>query len=47
VLGERFAALDAQIADLQLLRDTVAQLHQAVSVGDPNSCQDDQVCRYL
>ncbi|HEX5881026.1 MAG TPA: MerR family DNA-binding protein [Actinomycetota bacterium] len=47
VLGERLTALDAQIADLQLLRDTVAQLHQAVSVADPDTCHADQVCRYL
>ena len=47
VLEKRLAALDAQIADLRLLRGTIAQLHQAVSVGDPDSCQDDQVCRYL
>lgn len=47
VLGERLAALDAQIGDLQRLRATIAQLHQTVSVGDPETCHADQVCRYL
>ena len=47
VLGERLVALDAQIADLQLLRDAVAQLNQAASTGDPGTCQPDQICRYL
>lgn len=50
VLGERLAALDTQIADLQVLRDTVAQLHQAATAtaaGDPDTCHADQVCRYL
>lgn len=47
VLEDRLTALDAQIADLRRLRDTIAQLHQTVSVADPNSCHADQVCRYL
>ena len=47
VLGERLAALDAQIADLQLLRNTVEQLHYEAAAGDPDACQADQICRYL
>ena len=47
MLCERLAALDAQIADLQLLRDTVTQLHHEVSAGDPNTCQPEEICRYL
>lgn len=47
LLGERLAALNAQIADLQMLRDTVAQLHHEASAADPDTCQADQICRYL
>ena len=47
LLGKRLTALDAQITDLQLLRDTVAQLHHEASAGDPETCQADQICRYL
>ena len=47
VLGERLAALDTQIADLQLLRDTVAELHRGAAAGDPEDCPADQICRYL
>jgi DNA-binding transcriptional MerR regulator len=47
LLAARLAALDAQIADLQELRTTVAQLHDAAHSGDPDSCGTEQVCRYL
>lgn len=47
VLAQQLGALDAQIAGLQLLRGTVAQLHRAARAGDPDHCRADQVCRYL
>ena len=47
LLATRLRALDAQIADLQALRATVAQLHDAASTGDPDTCAAEQVCRYL
>ncbi|MDG4756220.1 MULTISPECIES: heavy metal-responsive transcriptional regulator [Micromonospora] len=47
LLATRLRDLDAQIADLQALRDTVTQLHDAASTPDPGSCHPEQVCRYL
>ncbi|CRK55258.1 Mercuric resistance operon regulatory protein [Alloactinosynnema sp. L-07] len=47
LLAVRLRDLDAQIADLQALRDTVAQLHHAASRPDPDRCHPEQVCRYL
>lgn len=47
LLAARLDALDAQLVDLQTLRDTVAQLHDAASTPDPDTCGADQVCRYL
>lgn len=47
LLTNRLRALDTQIADLQELRATVAQLRDAARGGDPDSCDTEQVCRYL
>ena len=47
LLASRLHALDAQIADLQELRVTVAHLHDAARGGDPDTCRAEQVCRYL
>lgn len=47
MLADRLRALDAQIADLQALRQTVAQLHDTASTADPGQCTAEQVCRYL
>ena len=47
LLAVRLRDLDAQIAGLQALRDTVAQLHDAASTTDADSCHPEQVCRYL
>jgi len=47
LLATRLLALDAQIADLQELRATVAQLHDAARGADPDTCGVEQVCRYL
>jgi len=47
LLAARLTGLDRQIADLRALRDTVAQLHDAATTADPDTCRPDQVCRYL
>jgi hypothetical protein len=47
MLADRLLALDAQIADLEALRQTVAQLHDTTSTADPDQCTAEQVCRYL
>ena len=47
LLGGRLADLDRQIADLQEMRSTVAALHNAAAVADPNACDAAQICRYL
>lgn len=47
LLAARLRALDAQIADLQALRGTVAELHDAARRPNPDSCHPEQVCRYL
>ena len=47
LLSSRLADLDRQIAELQALRETVAQLHQDASTADPNACSPRDVCRYL
>lgn len=47
LLTERLAGLDAQIANLQELRDTVAQLHEGVADADPDARDTGQVCQYL
>lgn len=47
LLSERLAALAVQIADLQLLRGSVAQLQHDATAGDPTPARPDQICRYL
>jgi DNA-binding transcriptional MerR regulator len=47
LLRTRLADLDRQIADLLALRDSVDQLHAAAGTADPDTCQAEQVCRYL
>lgn len=47
LLGHRLAHLDRQIADLQEMRTTVAALHDAAAVADPNACDAAEICRYL
>ena len=47
VLNERLPALNTQIADLQLLRNTVEQPHNEAAAGETNACEADQICRYL
>lgn len=47
LLGERLRELDAQIAELLALRETISQLHEKASKPQPDSCSADQVCRYI
>ena len=47
LLGQRLGELDAQIAELLALRETISQLHEKASNPEPESCSADQVCRYI
>lgn len=47
LLAARLSDLDRQIADLQALRDTVAELSDAAATVDPADCEPSTVCRYL
>jgi len=47
LLQDRLVGLDRQIADLQALRSTVAQLQDAAATVEPASCDPAVVCRYL
>jgi DNA-binding transcriptional MerR regulator len=47
LLSSRLAGLDRQIAELQALRETVAQLRDDASTADPAACRPRDVCRYL
>ena len=47
LLGLHLADLDAQIAELLALRETIAQLYAAASDSEPETCPPNQVCRYL
>jgi len=47
LLTTHLADLDKQIADLQALRQTVTQLHDAAANIQPASCDPATVCRYL
>lgn len=47
LLGARLGELDAQIAELLALRETISRLHAKASKLEPDSCSADQVCRYL
>ena len=47
LLGLRLADLDAQIAELLALRETIARLYAAASDSEPETCAPNQVCRYL
>ena len=47
LLSSRLAGLDRQIAELQALREAVAQLHDDASTADPAACRPRDVCRYL
>lgn len=47
LLDTRLAAIDEQIAELQRLRASVAELRERATSGDPETCPPGQVCRYL
>jgi len=47
LLEDRLAGLDRQIAELQALRRTVAQLRDAATSVEPADCDPVLVCRYL
>lgn len=47
LLSDRLADLDRQIAELQELRATVAQLTADASTVEPDRCDAESVCRYL
>lgn len=47
LLGSRLGDLDRQIVELQSLRDTVAELHDAAATVDPAHCDPAEVCRYV
>ncbi len=47
LLSDRLADLDRQIAELQELRATVAQLKADATTVEPTRCEPAKVCRYL
>ncbi len=47
LLDRRLSEVDRQIADLQALRDTVAELRDAAVTVDPAHCDPVTVCRYV
>lgn len=46
-LAEIEQQIAQQIAQLSVLRDTIADLSQDAAHPDPETCSTDQVCRYL
>lgn len=47
LLTGRLADIDRQVAQLERLRATVADLLDAVAGADPTACLPENVCRYL
>ncbi len=47
LLATRLAELDAQLANVHALRDTVARLRDAAETVDPGTCDPGSVCRYV
>lgn len=47
LLGQRLRELDAQIAELLALRETISQLHAQATEPEPDTCSADEVCRYI
>ena len=47
LLDQRLEALDAQLAELEALRRSIAVLRQAAEPADKDTCSPDQVCRYI
>jgi len=47
LLTARLADIDRQIADLQVLRTTLARQRDHAATADPATCAADTVCRYV
>lgn len=47
LLDTRLENLEAQIAQLVTLRDTITELRDQAARAEPDTCTADQVCRYL
>lgn len=47
LLAKQLSDLDAQIAELTALRETVAEFHDAAAAGDPAACDPERICSYL
>lgn len=47
VLAMRLFSLDAQIAELTALRETVAEMLDTAVAGDPDICDPARICSYL
>lgn len=47
LLTSRLEDIDRQIAELQQLRTTLAELHDDAEEADPATCSPGDICRYL
>lgn len=47
LLGNRLRELDAKIAELTALKETILQLHANTAEIEPETCPADEVCRYV
>jgi len=47
LLVERLADIDRHIADLQVLRSTLARKRDHAASADPSTCAPETVCRYV
>ncbi|KRF29005.1 heavy metal-responsive transcriptional regulator [Phycicoccus sp. Soil802] len=47
LLDRRLEDLDAQLAELRTLRNSIAGLRARAGGADERACPEDQVCRYL
>ncbi|EWT05022.1 MerR family transcriptional regulator [Intrasporangium chromatireducens Q5-1] len=47
LLDARLTEIEQQLAQLTALRDTIADLRDQAAEPEPESCNPDQVCRYL
>ena len=47
LLDRRLAHIDAQIRDLESLRETISQLRDEAETVEPETCSPDEICRYL
>lgn len=47
LLARRLADLDAQVAELLALRQTLTGLHATAATADPETCSPGQSCYYL